>query len=174
MSIERFQDHTPRIHAQAFVHASAVVIGQVRIGAQSSVWPNVTLRGDDGPIVVGARTSIQDGTVVHMTEGRSVTTVGNQVTVGHKVILHGCTIEDDCIVGMGSIILDDAVVERGSIVGAGAVVPPGKRVLAGSVVVGNPFRVLRACTEQDLEFIAYSWREYVERTRQYLEAASTP
>lgn len=172
MTIERFAGHHPQIHAEAFVHASAVIIGQVRIGAESSVWPNVTLRGDDGPIVVGARTSIQDGTVVHMTEGRSTTTVGDRVTVGHGAILHGCTIEDDCIIGMGCIILDDAVVERGSIVGAGALVPPGKRVPAGTVVVGNPFTVLRPCTPADTEFIAYSWREYVQRTRQYREAAS--
>lgn len=169
MTIERFEGHTPQIHAEAYVHASAVIIGQVRMGAQSSVWPNVTLRGDDGPIVIGAQTSIQDGTVVHMTEGRSTTTVGDRVTVGHGVILHGCTIEDDCIVGMGSIILDGAVVERGSIVGAGALVPPNKRVPAGSVVVGNPFTVLRACTKDDVEFIAYSWREYVRRCQQYRE-----
>lgn len=167
MTVEHFEGHTPQIHAEAFVHASAVIIGQVRIGAQSSVWPNVTLRGDDGPIVIGAQTSIQDGTVVHMTEGRSVTTVGDRVTVGHGVILHGCTIEDDCIIGMGSIILDGAVIERGSIVGAGALVPPGKRVSTGSVVVGNPFKVLRACTDDDVEFIAYSWREYVQRCHQY-------
>jgi gamma-carbonic anhydrase len=172
VTIERFADHLPSIHAEAFVHASAVLIGQVRIGAQSSVWPNVTLRGDDGPITVGSQTSIQDGTVVHMTEGRSITTVGDRVTVGHGVILHGCTIEDDCIIGMGSIILDGAVVERGSI--AGALVPPGKRVRAGRVVVGNPFTVLRACTEADREFIEYSWREYVKRTEQYLAAGGTP
>lgn len=171
MTIERFADHLPSIHAEAFVHASAVIIGQVRIGAQSSVWPNVTLRGDDGPIAVGRQTSIQDGTVVHMTEGRSTTTVGDRVTVGHGVILHGCTIEDDCIIGMGSIILDGAVVERGSIVGAGALVPPGKRVRAGTVVVGNPFTVLRECTQADREFIEYSWREYVKRTEQYRQAA---
>lgn len=171
MTLERFAGHVPQIHAEAFVHASAVLIGQVRLGAQSSVWPNVTMRGDDGPIVVGAQTSIQDGTVVHMTEGRSTTTVGDRVTVGHAVILHGCTIEDDCIVGMGSIILDGAVVERGCIVGAGALVPPGKRVPAGSVVVGNPFKVLRVCSEADREFIEFSWREYVKRTRQYREAA---
>lgn len=171
MTIERFAGHLPQIHAEAFVHASAVIIGQVLVGAQSSIWPHVTLRGDDGPIVVGTQTSIQDGTVVHMTEGRSRTTVGNRVTVGHKAILHGCTIEDDCIIGMGSIILDEAVIERGSIVGAGALVPPGKRVAAGSVVVGNPFRVLRACTDADREFIEYSWREYVTRTEQYRTAA---
>ncbi|MCA9651074.1 MAG: gamma carbonic anhydrase family protein [Myxococcales bacterium] len=174
MTIEAFEDHHPRIHERAFVHASAVLIGRVEIGEESSVWPNVTLRGDDGTIVVGRCSSIQDNTVAHMTEGRSVTTVGDRVTVGHGVILHGCTIEDDCIVGMGAIILDNAVVERGCIVGAGALVPPGKRVPAGSVVVGNPFTVLRACTEADLEFIEYSWREYVKRTAQYRAAAGAP
>jgi gamma-carbonic anhydrase len=174
VAIERFAEHTPRIHASAFVHASAVIIGDVTIGAESSVWPQVTLRGDDGPIVVGSHSSIQDGTVAHMTEGRSVTTVGSRVTVGHGVILHGCTVEDDCIVGMGSIILDNAVVETGSIVGAGAVIPPGKRVPAGSVVVGNPFTVLRPASEADREFIEYSWREYVKRTRQYLGASKDP
>jgi gamma-carbonic anhydrase len=171
VTLERFSGHFPQVHAEAFVHASAVLIGQVRIGAWSSVWPNVTLRGDDGPIAIGTQTSIQDGTVVHMTEGRNTTTVGDRVTVGHGVILHGCTIEDDCIIGMGSIILDDAVVERGCIVGAGALVPPGKRVSAGRVVVGNPFTVLRACSEADREFIEYSWREYVKRTQQYRAAA---
>ncbi len=173
MTVERFGDHIPQIDPEAFVHASAVLIGDVRIGAHSSVWPNVTLRGDDGPIVVGTHSSIQDGTVVHMTTGRSPTVVGDRVTVGHGVILHGCTVHDDCIVGMGAIILDDAVVESGCIVGAGALVPPGKRVPAGSVVVGNPFKVLRAATEQDAEFIEFSWREYVTRTRQY-RAAGAP
>ncbi len=173
MTFERFAQHFPQVHAEAFVHASAVVIGDVRVGALSSIWPNVTLRGDDGPIVIGERSSIQDGTVVHMTTGRSVTTIGDRVTVGHGAILHGCTIEDDCIIGMGSIILDNAVIERGSIVGAGALVPPGKRVAAGSVVVGNPFTTLRACTQADTEFIEYSWREYVQRTQQYRGQASS-
>lgn len=171
MTIEPFGDHTPRIHPEAFVHPSAVLIGQITLGAESSVWPQVAMRGDDGSITVGARTSIQDGTLVHMTEGRSITTVGDRVTVGHGVILHGCTIEDDCIIGMGSIILDGAVVESGSIVGAGALVPPGKRVKAGSVVVGNPFTLLRTATAADVEFIEYSWREYVQRTHQYRAAS---
>lgn len=154
------------------MHASAVIIGQVEVGAESSVWPQVTMRGDDGPIIIGRQTSIQDGTVIHNTEGLSTTTVGNRVTVGHGVILHGCTIEDDCIIGMGSIILDNAVVESGSIVGAGALVAPGKRVPGGSVVVGNPFKRLRACTDKDREFIEFSWREYVKRTHQYRQAGS--
>lgn len=170
--IETFAGQRPNIDPSAFVHASAVVIGDVEIGAESSVWPNVTLRGDDGTIEIGRQSSIQDGTVVHMTEGRSVTRVGNRVTVGHGVILHGCTVEDDCIIGMGAIILDNALIESGAIVGAGALVPPGKRVAAGTVVVGNPFSVLRECTPEDREFIEFSWREYVQRTHQYRQAAS--
>jgi carbonic anhydrase/acetyltransferase-like protein (isoleucine patch superfamily) len=165
--LEPFEDSTPQIDPTAFVHQAAVVIGQVRIGAASSVWPCVTLRGDDGPILIGERTSIQDGSVVHMTEGLSTTTVGDRVTVGHGVILQGCTVEDDCIIGMGAILLDNAVIERGSIVGAGTVVPPGKRIAAGSVVVGNPMKVLRTCTEADVAWIEHSWKAYVERARQY-------
>jgi carbonic anhydrase/acetyltransferase-like protein (isoleucine patch superfamily) len=165
--LQSLAGHTPRIDALAYVHPAAVVIGNVTLGAESSVWPNTTLRGDDGPIVIGRQTSIQDGSTLHMTEGRSTTTVGDRVTVGHNVILHGCTIEDDCIIGMGSIVLDNAVVERGAIVGAGSVVPPGKRVPAGMVVVGNPFKVLRPCSPEDVEFIAYSWQAYVARARQY-------
>lgn len=167
---EAFEGHVPHVDDEAFVHRTAVLIGEVSIGPQSSVWPTATLRGDDGPIRIGAKTSIQDGTVIHNTEGLSVTTVGDRVTVGHRVVLHGCTIGDDCIIGMGCIILDNAVVEPGCIVGAGTVVPPGKRVEAGTVVIGNPMRVLRACTPKDTEFIAYSWREYVKRVSQYRAA----
>ena len=164
---EPFEGHQPQIDPDAFVHAAAVVIGEVTLGALSSVWPTATLRGDDGPIRIGTRTSIQDGTVIHNTEGLSTTTVGDRVTVGHRVILHGCTVGDDCIIGMGCIILDNAVVEPGCIVGAGALIPPGKRVKAGTVVIGNPMRVLRTCTPADHESIEFSWREYVKRVGQY-------
>ena len=164
---EPFEGHQPQIDPGAFVHAAAVIIGEVTLGPESSVWPTATLRGDDGPIRIGSRTSIQDGTVIHNTEGLSTTTVGDRVTVGHRVILHGCTVGDDCIIGMGSIILDNAVVEPGCIVGAGAVIPPGKRVERGTVVIGNPMRVLRTCTEADRASIEFSWREYVKRVAQY-------
>ncbi|MBC8071658.1 MAG: gamma carbonic anhydrase family protein [Deltaproteobacteria bacterium] len=172
--LQRFRDHTPRIDPRAFVHATAVVIGRVSLGPDSSVWPCATLRGDDGPIVIGAQTSIQDGSVIHMTEGRSVTTVGDRVTVGHNVILHGCTVANECIIGMGAIVLDNAIIEAGCIVGAGTLVPPGKRVPAGSVAFGNPMRVVRSCTEADREFIAFSWQAYVHRTAQYLADAGLP
>lgn len=166
--IESFEGHTPEIDPAAFVHDSAVLIGQVFIAAQSSIWPQVTLRADDGPIRIGEKTSIQDGTTIHMTEGLSKTTVGDRVTVGHNVILHGCTIEDDVLIGMGAIVLDNAVVEKGAFVGAGALIPPNKVVKAGTMVVGNPFKVVRECSPRDTALIEFSWREYVKRTEQYL------
>lgn len=165
--LESFEAFEPDIDPAAYVHAAAVVIGQVKIGPESTVWPAATVRGDDGPIVIGAQTSIQDGAVLHNTEGLSVTTVGDRVTVGHQAILHGCTVEDDCIIGMGSIVLDNAVIERHCIIGAGALVPPGKRIASGSVVIGSPAKVMRACTDQDLEWIEHSWKEYVTRCQQY-------
>lgn len=169
--LEPFEDKHPRIADTAFVHRAATVIGEVHVGPASSIWPNTTLRGDDGPIVIGANTSIQDGTVVHNTEGHSVTTVGDRVTVGHNAILHGCTVEDDCLIGMGAIVLDNAVIERGSIVGAGTLVSGGRVVAAGSVVVGNPMRVLRTATAKDAQWIEHAWREYVKRCEQYRAAA---
>lgn len=170
--LQRLGAHTPNVDTRAYVHPRAVVIGRVTLGPQSSVWPNATLRGDDGPIVIGAATSVQDGAVIHMTEGRSTTTVGDRVTIGHNAIIHGCTIDDESIIGMGAILLDGAVIGSHCIIGAGTLVPPGKRVEAGHVVVGNPMRVIRRCTAADLEFIDFSWRAYVARAAQYAAEAS--
>ncbi len=167
--IEALAGVAPRIDDSAFIHRAAVVIGDVTIGPESSVWPNVTLRGDDAPILVGAQSSIQDGSTVHATEGESATTVGSRVTVGHNVILHGCTIGDDCLIGMGSILLDNAVVEPWAFVAAGTVVPPGKVVRSGTLVMGNPMRVVRECRDKDREWIVHSWRAYVKRSREYLQ-----
>lgn len=165
--LQPFLDVQPQIDETAYVHPAAVVIGHVVLGAESSVWPCATLRADDGPILVGTQTSIQDGAVVHMTEGISTTTIGSRVTVGHGAIIHGATIGDDCIVGMGSIILDNAVIEPGCIIGAGSLVPPGRVVESGSVVVGNPMKILRCATPEDEAWIAHSWQAYVKRTRQF-------
>ena len=170
--LQTYRGTAPHVDPTAYVHPTAVLIGAVQIGAQSSVWPNATLRGDDGPIVIGAQTSIQDGTVVHMTREQSKVTIGDRVTVGHGVILHGCTVHEQCIIGMGATLLDNAVIERGCIIGAGTLIPAGKRIEAGHVVVGNPFRVLRKVRDSDREFIEFSWREYVDRTAEYLAAAS--
>src|SRR3954447_25988944 len=116
MTLERYKEFTPRVHPSAYVHERATVIGEVTIGAESSIWPGAVLRGDDGAIVIGEQTSIQDLSVIHATTGLSKTTVGTRVTVGHRVILHGCTIEDDCLIGMGAILLDNCVIGRGSFV----------------------------------------------------------
>jgi len=168
--LQPFLGKSPQIDPRAFVHDAAVLIGDVTIGAQSSVWPNVTLRGDDGPIVVGEKTSIQDGTTIHCIEGMSKTTIGDRVTVGHNVMLHGCTVGDDCLIGIGSIILDNAVIEPGAFVAAGTLIPNNKVIKAGTMVRGNPFTVVRELSDRDRALIEFSWREYVTRTGQYLEA----
>lgn len=160
--IEPYLGHWPQIDPTAFVHPSAVIIGRVTIGPEASIWPGTVLRGDDGEIVIGARSSIQDGTVIHATENMSRTVIGACVTVGHRVVLHGCEVHDHCIIGMGSVLLDNAVVEDHVILGAASLLPMKKRIPAGQMAYGNPAKVARALTEKDLEWIAYSWRRYVE------------
>ena len=137
------------------------------IGAESTLWPHTTLRGDDGAIVVGARSNIQDGTVVHCTEDQSVTTVGDYVTVGHNVTLHGAPVADYCLIGMGSIVLDNAEIGHHSVVGAGALVTGGVVIPPYSLVLGSPARVVRQVTERELHLIEYGWRRYVEQARIY-------
>jgi len=166
--IERYQDHTPVIEDHVWVDPDAVVIGEVRLRRRANVWPGVVLRGDQGGIDIGEETSIQDGTVAHATLGRSVTRVGSRCTVGHRVILHGCTVEDECLIGMGAILLDGCVIGRGSIVGAGAVVPPDKVVPPGSMVVGVPGRIVRSVTAEEHEgYIRHGRAEYLRLAAEY-------
>jgi len=130
------------LHSTAFVASSADVMGDVSLGEDASVWYHAVLRGDIGPIVVGARTNIQDLTMVHVDEGVPCT-IGADVGVGHRCVLHGCMIEDGCLIGMGSVLLNDAHVGAGSVIGAGAVVPEGMRIPPGSLVLGVPATVIR-------------------------------
>ena len=169
--LERYLDTFPQIHEKAFVHERAVVIGNVIVGAESSIWPNTTLRGDDGPVVIGARTSVQDGSVVHVTENLSTTTVGDQVTIGHGVILHGCTIGNNTIIGMGSTILDNAIIGESCIVGANSLVTMNVEIPPGSMVLGSPARVVRPLNDEELAWIEYSWKRYVEQSRIYSRMA---
>ncbi len=166
--LESFQGRSPQVDPTAFVHGRATLIGAITIGASSSVWPGAVLRADDAPIIIGESTSIQDGTMVHATEGISATSVGSRVTVGHGVILHGCTIGDECLIGMGSIILDNAVVEPGAFVGAGALVPPNKVVRSGELWLGNPGKCVRPLGPEDYRWIEHSWRAYAKRASEYL------
>ncbi|HGG58222.1 MAG TPA: gamma carbonic anhydrase family protein [Nannocystis exedens] len=166
--IERFLGRSARLDPAAFVHVRATLIGEVVVGSGSSIWPGAVLRADDAPILIGESTSIQDGALVHATEGISATTVGSRVTVGHGAILHGCSVGDDCLIGMGSIILDNAVVESKAFVGAGALVPPNKVVRSGELWLGNPAKRVRTLGAEDYAWIEHSWRAYVRRSRQYL------
>ncbi len=172
---KRYETHdgrSPEVPDSCFVHESAVLIGNVVLGEDVSVWPNATLRGDEGFIRVGEGTNIQDGCTLHMTGGKSDTMVGARVTVGHNCILHGCIIEDDCLIGMGSLVLDNVRVGAGSFIGAGTLIPPNKVIPPGSLVYGNPYRVVRACTEKDREWIAHAWVHYRDNAREYLARRS--
>jgi carbonic anhydrase/acetyltransferase-like protein (isoleucine patch superfamily) len=130
----------PRIHPQAYVHPQAVLIGEVRLGPQASVWPGAVIRADNGPIVIGARTSIQDGTVIH-TQPQNPTRIGANCVIGHLVQLEGCVLEDWVLVGSGAVVLERAVCRSPSLVGAGAVVSPGTEVPAGAMALGIPARI---------------------------------
>ena len=165
--LESYGGESPVIHSTAFVHSTSVVIGRVTVGEQSTLWPNTTLRGDDGAIVIGARTSIQDNTVIHMTENLSNTAIGDQVTVGHGVVLHGCSVADNVIVGMGSTLLDNASIGAFSIVGANSLVTQGKVFPSHSLIMGSPAKVVREITEKELSWIEYSWKRYVEQGIRY-------
>lgn len=166
-TVVSFRGVRPRIAEDVFVAELAAVIGDVEIGAGSSIWYGTVIRGDVEPIRIGEATSIQDNSVIHVTHGVSGTKVGDRVTVGHNVILHACTVEDDCIIGMGSIILDRSRIGRGSIVGAGALVTPGTDIPPGSMVMGSPARVKRPLTDEERARIASSAEHYVALARTY-------
>jgi carbonic anhydrase/acetyltransferase-like protein (isoleucine patch superfamily) len=152
------------IHHTAFIASTAAVMGDVTLGAESSVWYGAVLRGDMAPIVIGAQTNIQDGGVVHVDEGVPCI-VGNRVGVGHRVILHGCTVADDCLIAMGSILLNGVSVGSGSVVAAGAVVPEGMQVPPGSLVMGVPARIVRSVDAALANRAAATWKHYLEEAR---------
>ena len=156
------------IHPTAFVAPSADVMGDVRLGPDASVWYQCVLRGDLAPIVVGERSDIQDLTMVHVDEGLPCT-IGANVGVGHRCILHGCTIEDDCLIGMGSVLLNNVRVGTGSVIGAGAVVPEGMQIPPGSLVMGVPARIRGPVTDALRARIRFTVDHYVELSRLHRE-----
>lgn len=164
MAIYALGELRPTIHPEAFVHPDATVIGDVTIGAFSSVWPSAVLRGDDGPITIGARTSVQDGVVVHTWEEHP-TVVGSNVVIGHLAHLEGCRIADNVLIGSTSILLRRAEVHEWGMVGAGALVPPGKVVPAGALAVGVPCAIKEGASKRD--DIEDSVREYIDRVKRY-------
>lgn len=175
MAVRTFEGRTPAIAADAWVDPAALVIGDVGIGAQSSVWPQCVLRGDVHRIRIGARTNIQDATVVHVAHEGDFgpgypTEVGDDVTIGHRAIIHACTLGDRVLVGMGAIVMDGAVVGPDVMIGAGALVPPGRELAAGWLYVGSPARAARELTDEERRMLVYSARHYVENARRHAES----
>jgi carbonic anhydrase/acetyltransferase-like protein (isoleucine patch superfamily) len=171
--IVSLSDHSPEIGPGAYVHDAACVIGRVSLGRDVSVWPNATIRGDTDRIAVGAATNVQDGAVLHADAG-SPCTIGRAVTIGHLACVHGCTVEDEVLVGIGAIILNGSVVGTGSIVGAGAVLPEGTIVPPGSLVLGTPGRVVRKITDAQRADIRRSAEHYVAMVDIHRGTEDTP
>jgi carbonic anhydrase/acetyltransferase-like protein (isoleucine patch superfamily) len=159
--IESYLNTSPSIDPLAWIHQAATIIGDVQVGPQSSIWPHTTLRGDDGAIRIGARTSIQDGTVIHSTESLSSVTIGDQVTVGHNAIIHGANVGHNSLIGMGAILLDNVTIGDWCLIGAGTLVTQGINIPSHSLVVGSPGRVVRELKQKERDWITYSWKRYV-------------
>jgi carbonic anhydrase/acetyltransferase-like protein (isoleucine patch superfamily) len=153
-----------RVHPSAFIAPTAAVMGDVTVGQDASIWYHTVLRGDMAPIVVGSQSNIQDGTIVHVDTGVPCT-VGQRVAVGHRVILHGCTVGDDCLIAMGSVLLNGVTIGSGSVVAAGAVIPEGMQVPARSLVMGVPGRIIRPVDAALAERVTATWTHYVKEAR---------
>ncbi len=173
MTPQRYKEHTPLVHSLAYVHPSVVLIGEVELGEETSIWPMSVLRGDNGAIRIGARTNIQDGSIGHATLGVSKTTIGLECTVGHRVTLHGCTVGNHCLVGMGSTLLDGVVVGDDCFIAAGSLLTPNKIFEPRSFVMGSPARRVREVKASELEAIAHGWKTYVELARTYRGGPTT-
>ena len=171
--IRRFDNHSPAIDDEAWVDPLALIIGDVHIGALSSLWPGVVVRGDINWIRIGRETNIQDGSILHNSHdgpfmpGGAPLMIGNRVTVGHKTILHGCKIGDDCLIGMGAIVMDNAIVEAGVMIGAGSLVTPGKILRSGFLYTGSPAREARPLNDREKAYLAYSAEYYVKLAKRH-------
>ena len=159
----------PKISSTAFIAPNSVIIGNVEIGDNASIWFSATIRGDVNFIRIGSGTNIQDNSCIHVTRKTHPTIIGNNVTVGHSVTLHGCVLQDNCFIGMKSCILDGAIVEPGAFVAAGAVVTPKKVVKSGELWSGTPARFLRLVTPEENAFITISANNYIQLSREYIK-----
>jgi carbonic anhydrase/acetyltransferase-like protein (isoleucine patch superfamily) len=170
--IKSFQNKIPNLGQNVYISDTAVVIGDVTLGDEVNIWFGAVIRGDMHYIKIGNRTNVQDNAVVHVTTAVSPTNIGSSVTVGHGAIIHGCTIEDDCMIGMGAIVMDDAVIGSGSLIGAGALVPPNMKVPPKSLVVGMPGKIVRRVKTEEYKMIIERPQEYIELAVAYLHETS--
>ncbi len=176
--IRPFAGHSPRIDPSAYIDATATLIGDVEIGAQSSIWPQVVVRGDIHRIRIGARTNIQDASVCHVTHASDYNpdgfalSLGDGISVGHRCVLHGCSIGDYCLIGMGAVIMDGVEIGDHCIIGAGALVPPGKQLPPGTLWVGSPAQQTRLLKDSEHQYLEYQAQRYVELAQRYREASA--
>jgi len=167
MTIRNFEGTQPEIHSSTYVDDTALILGDVQIGENSSIWPLTVIRGDVNSILIGDNTNIQDNSVLHVSHDGPYNPsgfnlkIGNNVTVGHRVILHGCQIGNSCLIGMGSTIMDGTIIEPHNLIGAGSLVPPNKHLESGYLWMGSPIRKVRKLSTEELEFIEYSAQHYV-------------
>jgi len=174
-SIRSIQGKTPKIGERVYIDPYAAVIGEVSLGDDVSVWPMAVIRGDVNRIHIGNSCSIQDGAILHVTHdgpytpGGQPLILGQGITVGHKAVLHGCVIDDFCLIGMGALVLDGVHAEHHVLIGAGSIVPPGKTLKSGHLYLGNPARAVRPLSEQEMERLEYSARHYVALKDSYLD-----
>ena len=166
--IRPFNDIHPKIHQTAFVTDDAIVIGDVEIGEDASVWFGSVVRGDVNFIRIGARTNIQDGSVIHVSSKTHPTILEDEITVGHRVTLHGCYVGSGCLIGIGAILLDGVRVGHNSLVAAGSLLTPGTQIPPNSMVMGSPAKVTRELTPDELAYLDKSWRNYVELKTHYV------
>ena len=160
--ISAFLDHEPEIDDRAFIAPTAAVVGAVRVGAHSSIWYQVTVRGDNNYIIIGTGTNIQDNSCIHISSREFPTIIGNNVSVGHSALVHACTLEDYSFVGMGAIVMDGAVIESGAMLAAGGMLTPGKRIPSGELWAGRPARKMRILTPEDIADNHRIARHYIE------------
>jgi len=173
--IRKFKSFEPSLGLRVYVDEQATVIGDVTLADDTSVWPQSVIRGDINPITIGARTNIQDGSVVHVTHASNYSegygcNIGSDVTVGHGCIIHACTIHDKSLIGMGSIILDGAIIETKVIVGAKSLVPSGKKLESGFLYMGSPCKQIRPLKDSEVEFLEYSANHYVRNKDDFLQS----
>ena len=178
MTLRAFNNKRPNLGASVYIDDSAVLIGDVTLGNDVSIWPTAVLRADVAHITIGDGTNIQDGCVLHVSHAGHYSakghplTIGKGVTIGHRAVLHACTIGDYCLIGIGAIIMDDAVLDPYVMLAAGTLVPPGKHLAGGFLYVGSPAKVMRPLTEHEISYLEYSAQHYVTLKNEYLNAGS--
>lgn len=175
MAVRKFNNIQPKVGKSVFIDDNAVVIGDVTLGDDVSIWPMTVVRGDVESITIGEGSNVQDGSVLHVTHAGKYSpqghplTIGKGVTIGHRAVVHACTVGDYCLIGMGAIIMDDAVLEDYVMLGAGALVPPGRKLASGHLYVGVPVKQIRPLNESEKEFLEYSSRQYIQLKNEYLK-----